>query len=135
MTSRSRGWRVVVWVVATLTAWAQGASLTPNPNAAKSPEAVERLLHRRNNAVLENAGLGSIGAKLDLIDADNDDSPYLASYQVDAWKLLMSSGPFMLSQALRSAPATTAGLRFFLMQHLDARALPAPVGTVASGKL
>ncbi|KXZ52288.1 hypothetical protein GPECTOR_10g920 [Gonium pectorale] len=52
------------------------------------PEAVERLLHRKNNAVLEQTGLGSQGTKLALVGRDDDDSPFLASYSwtIDAYE-------------------------------------------------
>ncbi len=43
---------------------------------------IERILHRQNAAVLEQAHLSSPGTKLQLVDKEDDDSVYLASYQV-----------------------------------------------------
>ena len=58
------------------------SGVTALASVSRTREAIERLLHRRNNAVLEHAGLSSPGTKLKLVDRDEDESPYLASYQV-----------------------------------------------------
>lgn len=64
----------------------------------------ERLLFRRNNEVLTHAGLATPNAELALVDQDNDQDAYLASYQVE----------LVQQMQLGLRPHSNICLRFFI---------------------
>lgn len=68
---------IVIWLLIAAT-----LSRCTLPAVTRDISDIERILHKRNAAVLEQAQLSSPGTSLQLIEKDHDDSIYLASYQV-----------------------------------------------------